>query len=293
MEEDSEVFEITDFTTASDWERFVSKLEEVLHEWKLLASPPSAIPPLNKDALSKGEWTERLERIQFADFHFYVKHHALVLAETEDAETPAANEPKVGVSVARKTVELKVDEMKRRHVSKSPTPGSSGDDDTGDDDEDDGHLPLPLADAMAMENDFPSKCHCLARWHGLREFVSIQPASVSDAILQDSKANILLSSVAMAVNNANCRVPVFVQTQEWRKQFYVGWCESPGVRINYEMIYLQRVPRQYGHLSGKSFWISFIFCPFLFIFRPFLFISVHFLLCKQTFMTCPLRMSEL
>ena len=78
MEEDSEVFEITDFTTASDWERFVSKLEEVLHEWKLVSPPPSTVPPLPKDALSQGEWTESMERIQFADFHFFVKHHALI-----------------------------------------------------------------------------------------------------------------------------------------------------------------------------------------------------------------------
>uniref|UniRef100_A0A3P8N7P1 Rab3 GTPase-activating protein catalytic subunit n=1 Tax=Astatotilapia calliptera TaxID=8154 RepID=A0A3P8N7P1_ASTCA len=32
---ESEVFEITDFTTASEWERFVSRVEEVLNDWKL------------------------------------------------------------------------------------------------------------------------------------------------------------------------------------------------------------------------------------------------------------------
>ena len=31
-----EVFEITDFTTASEWERFISKVEEVLNDWKLI-----------------------------------------------------------------------------------------------------------------------------------------------------------------------------------------------------------------------------------------------------------------
>uniref|UniRef100_A0A8C6LHZ2 Rab3 GTPase-activating protein catalytic subunit n=1 Tax=Nothobranchius furzeri TaxID=105023 RepID=A0A8C6LHZ2_NOTFU len=34
---ESEVFEITDFTTASEWERFVSRVEEVLTGWKLTA----------------------------------------------------------------------------------------------------------------------------------------------------------------------------------------------------------------------------------------------------------------
>ena len=98
MEEDSEVFEITDFTTASDWERFVSKLEEVLHEWKLVSPPPSAAPPLLKDALSKGEWTETMERIQFADFHFYVKHHALVVETTPEDDDVVATKIEDGSS---------------------------------------------------------------------------------------------------------------------------------------------------------------------------------------------------
>jgi Rab3 GTPase-activating protein catalytic subunit len=32
----SEAFQITDFTTASEWERRISKVEEVLNDWKLI-----------------------------------------------------------------------------------------------------------------------------------------------------------------------------------------------------------------------------------------------------------------
>ncbi|GBO17283.1 hypothetical protein AVEN_17853-1, partial [Araneus ventricosus] len=45
-EEDQDVFEITDFTTASEWERFISKIEEVFHEWKL--PQHNSAPPLKK-----------------------------------------------------------------------------------------------------------------------------------------------------------------------------------------------------------------------------------------------------
>ena len=38
--QDSDVFEITDFTTASEWERFIARLEEIVHEWKLASLPP-------------------------------------------------------------------------------------------------------------------------------------------------------------------------------------------------------------------------------------------------------------
>lgn len=35
-EPESKVFEITDFTTASAWKRFISKVAEVLNDWKLI-----------------------------------------------------------------------------------------------------------------------------------------------------------------------------------------------------------------------------------------------------------------
>jgi hypothetical protein len=34
---ESEVFEISGFTTALEWKRFISKVEEILNDWKLIA----------------------------------------------------------------------------------------------------------------------------------------------------------------------------------------------------------------------------------------------------------------
>jgi hypothetical protein len=36
--EDHEIFDINDFTTASDWERFIVRIEELINEWKLNSS---------------------------------------------------------------------------------------------------------------------------------------------------------------------------------------------------------------------------------------------------------------
>uniref|UniRef100_A0A8D2IZM2 Rab3 GTPase-activating protein catalytic subunit n=1 Tax=Varanus komodoensis TaxID=61221 RepID=A0A8D2IZM2_VARKO len=52
-EPESEVFEITDFTTASEWERFISRVEEVLNDWKLIG--PSTGKPLEKVKTSTSE----------------------------------------------------------------------------------------------------------------------------------------------------------------------------------------------------------------------------------------------
>lgn len=49
--EDNQVFEMTDFTTASDWEKFIADFEEILRKWNGLTNNssdnPSVGPPLN------------------------------------------------------------------------------------------------------------------------------------------------------------------------------------------------------------------------------------------------------
>ena len=77
------MFEITDFTTASEWERFISKVEEVLNDWKLIG--PSLGKPLEKGIFTSGTWEERSDEISFADFRFSVTHHYLV-QESPDKE---------------------------------------------------------------------------------------------------------------------------------------------------------------------------------------------------------------
>ncbi|CAF4735471.1 unnamed protein product, partial [Rotaria magnacalcarata] len=32
---EEDIFEIVDYTTASDWERFIARIEEILSDWKL------------------------------------------------------------------------------------------------------------------------------------------------------------------------------------------------------------------------------------------------------------------
>ncbi|EPQ09356.1 Rab3 GTPase-activating protein catalytic subunit [Myotis brandtii] len=50
-EPESEVFELTDFTTASEWERFISRVEEILNDWKLIGN--SLGKPLEKIIVNK------------------------------------------------------------------------------------------------------------------------------------------------------------------------------------------------------------------------------------------------
>jgi hypothetical protein len=39
--EDHEIFDINDFTTACDWERFIVQIEDTINEWKLNSPDPN------------------------------------------------------------------------------------------------------------------------------------------------------------------------------------------------------------------------------------------------------------
>ncbi|XP_046859182.1 rab3 GTPase-activating protein catalytic subunit-like isoform X2 [Xenia sp. Carnegie-2017] len=72
-ENESSVFEITDFTTASDWERFVCQIEEVLHKWKLDNSKKKASFLQCKYT----SWEILSETVHFSDFCFDLSYHCM------------------------------------------------------------------------------------------------------------------------------------------------------------------------------------------------------------------------
>nr|XP_043869718.1 rab3 GTPase-activating protein catalytic subunit isoform X2 [Solea senegalensis] len=201
---ESEVFEITDFTTASEWERFVSRIEEVLNDWKLIGNSAGQLP-VEKGEYNRCSWGEKAQEINFADFKFLITHYFLI----QEQET---------------------NDEKDKHEEDA--------------------FPLAMQDLLCMNNDFPPRAHCLVRWYGVREFVVITPGTNCEAIISESKCNLLHSSISISLANSGCQVPVFVQIQQkWRKM-YAGECQGPGVRTDFEMVHLRKVPSQYNHLSG-------------------------------------------
>lgn len=76
---DEQVFDINDFTTASDWEKFISDLEQVLRQWGLSAGGRQAgTKRLTRAQLSAADWTVKTEAVRFSRVplllhHLYVK----------------------------------------------------------------------------------------------------------------------------------------------------------------------------------------------------------------------------
>lgn len=54
-----------DFTTASEWEVFIARLEEIMHEWKL-SHYAKSYPPLKYGDFVNLTWEENTEKVNFA-----------------------------------------------------------------------------------------------------------------------------------------------------------------------------------------------------------------------------------
>lgn len=75
FDEDPDLYEITDFTTSTEWERFIASVEAVIHEWKLTTL--RTLEPLKEGELSGTNWKTCSEGIKFASFAFKITRHYL------------------------------------------------------------------------------------------------------------------------------------------------------------------------------------------------------------------------
>lgn len=74
-EVDDNEFYHQDFTTASDWEVFIARIEEIIHEWKLPYVKQG--PALLKNQLWQNNWKTSTECINFADVQFSLTRYYL------------------------------------------------------------------------------------------------------------------------------------------------------------------------------------------------------------------------
>ncbi|XP_033229238.1 rab3 GTPase-activating protein catalytic subunit [Belonocnema kinseyi] len=64
-----------DFTTATEWEIFIARIEEIMHEWKLPHLPLG--PLLKAGDFVNLSWQETSETLNFAEVEFILKHFKL------------------------------------------------------------------------------------------------------------------------------------------------------------------------------------------------------------------------
>lgn len=245
--QDGSVFEITDHTTASDWERFIANLEDVLTDWGLHKQSDQGLPyrELPEGYISNGLWCEKHDLLRFGNVVFDLRYQYLIDSDLH-----------------RKDEEQK-DKLRGGHWNRQKTSPSSspcienedeafGDIPTKEEKEHSEHelpdnAPQCLFDLIATTNDFASKAHCLVRWYNLRRFIILVPRG--DTIVTEDRIKLILSSASIALANIDCHVPIFVQTHNPKSNFYQGISEHLNIRTMYEMILYKQCLRQYEYLS--------------------------------------------
>uniref|UniRef100_A0A6G1SI09 Rab3 GTPase-activating protein catalytic subunit n=1 Tax=Aceria tosichella TaxID=561515 RepID=A0A6G1SI09_9ACAR len=262
------VFEITDYTTASDWERFISSLEEILSEWKLNKQSEN-INFNNKNELlpdgfiSSGLWLEKRDTLKFNNVTFDVRYQYLQAPPPSTTQQIVANTSREQ-STSDQWNDLGDKPEDEDHERRSPESADSLEYHDADPErsvqgllieEEKEHqeyelpadLPECLRDMVSTNNDFASKAHCLVRWYNLRHFIILAPRG--DTIVTEDRVKLILSSASVALANIDCHIPIFVQILNPRNHFYQGISEHVNIRTMYEMVFFKRNIEQYSYLS--------------------------------------------
>lgn len=249
------VFEITDHTTASDWERFIANIEEILTDWKLnkrldVSNDYCELPP---GFISRGLWHEKHDQLRFGNVTFDLRYQYL-----DDSSLKAKLEQDKEAKLRASKQDTPEEEEEDRDIITSE--GQTGEDGREplftipkEDEKEHGEHELPedmpecLWDLHSTSNDFASKAHCLVRWYNLRKFLIISPRG--DTIITEDKCKLVQSSASIALANIDCHIPMFVQIHNPKNHYYQGISEHLNIRTMYEMVFFKQNLKQYSYLS--------------------------------------------
>lgn len=238
------VFEITDYTTASDWERFIANLEEVLAEWSLnrQSDKDETYRELPVGAISEGILHEEKELIKLGGTLLEVRYlhlNTTILGSKKELDTSICQEDSEfsdakdelddgrSCETSEKLESQHRDEYGEHEISKN--------------------LPECLLDLVSTNNDFAPKAHCLVRWYNLRRFIILTLRG--DTLISSDKLRLIVSSACMVLASIDCHVPIFVQHHNPKNNLYQGISEHLNIRTNYEMVYYKYPIKQFGYLS--------------------------------------------
>lgn len=191
-----------DFTTATRWEVFCARLEEIIHDWKLLFKKQS-VQKLPLNALSTGEWETKEEMVTYDGMELKVTLYTVKLPSDSNKSESLSPE-----SMRRMSVDMEKSASEKSLVLTINSECQA------------------FLDLMSLENNWCMldeksniNIHPLARWYGLREFIVI--STCDGATVDENKRRNLLSSINLTIG-ANISTPVFVQALKSQQNVYSG-----------------------------------------------------------------------
>ncbi|CAB3385640.1 Hypothetical predicted protein [Cloeon dipterum] len=204
-----------DFTTASQWEIFIARIEESIYDWKLPQLKISDNVKFRKSSFKVAGKLEFLEHnLQFSDTDFVLRYFYRNLPDPEDGNeaTPPPEEKDESRLWGQELIES----------------------DILDDDAEKGITGV----------------HSIEQWYGVSRFLLLTPAQSYASIVSESKAKLLLSSAKIAISNSKCPIPIFVQVHQPHQQYFLGTWQGPGMQTNFTMVHLRQAPKHCKYLTG-------------------------------------------
>jgi Rab3 GTPase-activating protein catalytic subunit len=201
-----------DFSSASIWEAFISQLGEILENYEIVDEEP-----LKPNELSLCEWTEEKEEVQFNDFDLVVTRYKAKVPARDGESTKSLNQVFLDLSSQDNDYSL-LDVNYLRH------------------------------DYEVINAPKPPSIHPVAVFYGLRDFVVVK--SKRKSLTDVSQIKLLQSSLSLAVNEAKCKIPAFIQVLYHEQDVFLGLYENGEQRISFDIVHLKTPPPSCKYLSG-------------------------------------------
>lgn len=201
-----------DFSSASEWEVFVSRLSDVLEGFEAVDEEP-----LSAFQLSLCEWIEEQEEIMFNDFDLYVKRYkAKIPLRDESSKSSPFQVFQDLISTENDYCLLDTNYLKN--------------------------------DYEVLNAPKPPNVHPIAVWYGLRDFIVIK--NKRKPLNDVSQIKLLQSSMSLAVFESKCKIPVFIQVLYHEQDVYLGMVEHAEHRLAFDIVHLKTPPPSCKYLSG-------------------------------------------
>ena len=184
----TDVFEINDFTAATEWENFIDDIENILRNWQLGGGKEARREELVRQDWSTGRWRCRKEKLDLYDFPFLLCHYKLVKSDAKEEasdDDDSASEPPA--------------------------------EEKGQEQDDHEQESVVATDLLSSVADFQGQGPAPALLWGLGELLVITPAG-EDILGNDTRAKMVVGAVNIALHNTGCPLPCLVQVREGAKQ---------------------------------------------------------------------------
>lgn len=202
-----------DFSSASEWESFVSRLSDVLEGFEAIIDEE----PLSAYQLSLCEWSEECDEILFNDFDLFVnRYKAKIPLRDESSKSTQFQVFQDLISTENDYCLLDTNYLKN--------------------------------DYEVLNAPKPPNIHPIAVWYGLRDFVVIR--NKRKPLNDLSQIKLLQSSMGLAVFESKCKIPVFIQVLYHEQDVYLGVVEHSEYRLSFDIVHLKTPPPSCKYLSG-------------------------------------------